>query len=237
MTVLAAQSIRKGEVLTHCYVDLTRGTFQRRRELLEDFYLSCTCRRCMDPAEGCTFFSALKCPRPMCKEGQLIPANPLSLDLGSAWLCNYAPKCDFVIGCSQVLDLLRTVHKDLETAAVDHSLFLEYENLQKVLNKYRAKILHPNHFLVMDIQYAVITAINKLLELVNEEEAIRLSHQQVELCRSCLDVVDVLRPGNNRLRGKAVKGHHTESKQKSPCIRLCVYYKMLAFNIHFSFHF
>ena len=200
--MIAATSIRKGQVLTHCYVDLTRGTFQRRRELLEDFYLSCTCRRCIDPTEHCTFFSALKCPKPECSTGHLLPGNPLSLDLGSVWLCNSAPKCDFVIGTSQVLDLLRTVHWDLERSAVDHSLFQEYENLQNVLNKYKTKILHPNHFLVMDIQYAIITCISKLLELVNEEEAIRLSNQQVELCRSCIAVVNVLRPGNNKLRGK-----------------------------------
>jgi len=53
----------------------------------------------------------------------------------------------------------------------------------------------------MDIQYAIISCINKLLVLVNEEEALTLAVRQVELCKSVLCVADVLKPGTNRLRG------------------------------------
>jgi len=100
------------------------------------------------------------------------------------------------------MDLLRNVQHDVENAAVEHSLLQEYQNLQRVLAKYRGKILHKNHFYIMNIQYALIICINQLLEIVNEEEALKLSHQQISLCRSCIDVVDILRPGNNRIRGK-----------------------------------
>jgi len=154
----------------------------------------------MDPNEHGTFYSALKCPK--CPNGQLLPGNPLSLDLSSIWLCNLAPRCDFIIVASQVMDLLKNVQLDVENAAVEHSLFQEYQNLQSVLAKYRGKILHRNHFYIMNIQYALIMVINQLLEIVNEEEALKLSYQQISLCRSCIDVVDVLRPGNNRIRGK-----------------------------------
>lgn len=153
----------------------------------------------MDPLEHSTFYSALKCPK--CPTGYLLPGNPLSLDLLSVWLCNLAPRCDFIIVTSQVMDLLRSVKTDVENAAVEHSLFQEYQNLQRVLSKYREKILHKNHFYIMNIQYALIMVISQLLEIVNEEEALKLSSQQISLCRSCIDVVDVLRPGNNRIRG------------------------------------
>jgi hypothetical protein len=155
----------------------------------------------MDPSEMCTFFSALKCPKPNCRNGHLLLGNPLSLDMNAMWICNYAPRCGFMIATSQVLDLLKDVRQDIDKASATHSIFQEYENLQKVWDKYRGNILHPNHFLIMDIQYAIISCINKLLALVNEEEALILAVRQVELCKSVLHVADILKPGTNRLRG------------------------------------
>ena len=202
LTVMASQRIKKGQIITHAFIDSTRGTFQRRQQLKELYYFSCDCRRCSDPSELCTHYSQIKCPKPSCPNGYLYPLNSASLELTGQWYCNYAPRCDFRLTNAQVVELLKHVQYDISKTYVQHSLFQEYENLEAVLDKYKGKVLHPNHFLIMDIQYSIISCINKLLVLVNEEEALKLATKQIEYCRDCLEIADILHPGSNRIRGE-----------------------------------
>ena len=77
MVVRAGREIRKGEEITHSYVDPQVTTFQEaftysspqepllvRQELLHlGKFFKCGCARCRDPTELGTFSSALTCPK------------------------------------------------------------------------------------------------------------------------------------------------------------------------------
>lgn len=58
----ASAPIKTGERITITFVDPSLGTWLRRERLWQEKYLSCSCSRCSDPTESCTFFSAIKCP-------------------------------------------------------------------------------------------------------------------------------------------------------------------------------
>ncbi|ODN00429.1 Protein msta, isoform B [Orchesella cincta] len=85
----ASAPIKTGERITISFVDPLLGTWDRRKQLWQEKYLSCTCSRCSDPTELSTFFSAIKCPGEgktggesigvNCEcEGYLLPTDPLA---------------------------------------------------------------------------------------------------------------------------------------------------------------
>lgn len=61
ITIRAALPIQKGDHISTMYTHALWGTQARREHLRETKYFSCTCKRCSDPEELGTNFSALLC--------------------------------------------------------------------------------------------------------------------------------------------------------------------------------
>ncbi len=85
--IRAAVHVQKGDHISITYTDPMWGTANRQMHLKETKFFSCLCRRCKDPSELETFFSALKCPScPLQQQGYLLPVDPLNG--ASPWKCN-----------------------------------------------------------------------------------------------------------------------------------------------------
>ena len=86
---MATEEIMKGEAITINYTDMLWGTRSRRDHLQQTRLLSCNCRRCKDPTELSTYFSALKC-RKCPKSTPVLSSNPLdNMAHWSCTACNY----------------------------------------------------------------------------------------------------------------------------------------------------
>lgn len=84
-TVLAAQSIARGEEILTTYTQLLWCTSARRMHLAMTKQFLCRCTRCSDNTESGAMLSAAKCPNRECGNELILPLNPL--DFASSWNC------------------------------------------------------------------------------------------------------------------------------------------------------
>lgn len=197
IAVIATRNIAEGEPVTTSYVDPTLGSLERREILRERYYVSCSCRRCNDPSEFNTNFSAIKCKNLDCQNGYLLPLFPL--DPNSDWRCN--KNCcnsngeSGMIGVACIASLIQEVRSQL-------SMSHNWEAFDDMLEKYKTTVLHRNHYLVVEMQVELIKMIEKFLYKFDGAQRIPLAKKLVELSRNCLAVIDVVYPGCNTFRGK-----------------------------------
>lgn len=195
ISVIASRNIRVGDPITTSYVEtFTFGTAERQSYLMDNFYFSCKCVRCLDPTELGTFMSAIKCTaNQLCKNGWLTSKNPL--DLASDWICNQN-HCDALVNFSVVEDVLQNVKGKMREAS-------SLNEFAEILEMTKGKIFHKNHYLVISIECEMLRLLDVALTQVKDEaEVFRLTKWQVELCRHCLSVADTLQPGSNKFRGE-----------------------------------
>jgi hypothetical protein len=190
--VVATKAIHKGEPITCSYVEPAVGTLERREQLLDSFYFSCQCKRCQDRSEIGSNFSSIKCMNPACKNGYLLPSYPL--DPHSEWMCQERD-CNVPTCSAQISNLLLDVKNSIRQAT-------ELEDYRLILEKCKGKVLHQNHYLMVNLQVDIIKLIEKIIPDVEENDKLRLAKWQIDLCRHCLSVADLIQPGGNRFRGK-----------------------------------
>lgn len=189
--MIASTNIKAGSLITSSYVEPNFGTLERREYLLENFYFSCKCRRCKDPSEFGSFLSGVKCSNKTCKNGWFLSKNPL--DHNSDWICNKL-ECGVSIDPSFINDILQEVKLKMIKAKT-------VNNFADILGIYKEKILHKNHYLVINMEFEIIRLIHESLGKADETEILRLAKYQVELCRHCLSVADLIQPGSSKFRG------------------------------------
>lgn len=194
MNTTAAIDIREGDILTTSYIDPNFGTVERRKFLMDHFYFSCKCVRCQDPTELGSYVSAMKCTNTTCKNGWLLPED--SLDPASEWVCSQlAVDCDNVVPASIVNGVIQNVHANMRAV---HNI----QELNQLLSKYKGSILHKNHYLIVNLECAILRMLEDAVQKTKDhKELFRLAEWQVELCRHCLHVADLVQPGRNRFRG------------------------------------
>ncbi|XP_037072819.1 uncharacterized protein LOC119093909 [Pollicipes pollicipes] len=184
LVVRAAVDIEKGEHLSSIYTDNLWGTWERREHLLNSKHFLCECARCADPSELDTHLSSLKCTQ--CQDGFIQPSDPLDSD--SYFTCD---TCGAHVSAVPVRATLEELQAEVDRVEEDPSI-AACETLVWACSK----ILHPNHYLILDLTYP-------LMHLYNSSEP--LSREQLDrkeqLCKQFLRIADVLTPGISRLRG------------------------------------
>ena len=76
LELVALTTVLPGEELNTAYTSCQAGTRERRETLWDNWYFSCTCRRCSDPAECGSHYSSLVCSVKRC-EGPVLADDPL----------------------------------------------------------------------------------------------------------------------------------------------------------------
>jgi hypothetical protein len=131
MSISAAVDIKEGDHLQTMSTHALWGTFQRREHLHKNKQLWCRCKRCADPTELGTMFSAMRCVSPDCG-GILLPKTPLKTN--ADWACS---KCVGLLSSKQISDLtghLGQIVDEALTHPTESSLEVQ-KNMQKKLAK------------------------------------------------------------------------------------------------------
>lgn len=187
--IRAAVHIQKGDHISITYTDPMWGTSNRQMHLKETKFFQCICKRCKDPSEMGTYFSALKCPScPIQQQGYLLSHNPLKE--GSLWICT---NCEASEMPEYVTAVIRSIGEEL--------IKLEKSNATacKSFLKKHSQNLHYNHFYLMDVKLALCQMIGDTTDGNDVPEKDLIMKQK--LCLELVNVANIISPGISRLRG------------------------------------
>ncbi|XP_011162713.2 SET domain-containing protein SmydA-8 [Solenopsis invicta] len=194
--------IPAGGELYASYTHSLLPTMLRREHLLEGKHFACACPRCSDPTELGTHMSSLKCNK--CDNGIVLSLD--SLDSESKWKCTH---CDFSTTGQAVRKVFRIIQAEVDAAeaisgADGADAIHERETIMK---KYRS-VLHPQHAFLSMLRHSLTQMYGRVDEyLLDDLPDVVLEHK-VDLCRSLLQVLNVVEPGYSRVRGMTLYELH-----------------------------
>jgi hypothetical protein len=196
MELIASLPINEGEEINTTYANINEGTFERRVVLQDNYYFRCLCKRCLDPTELGTFFSAFKCTK--CDTGYLLPVDPLNME--TPWTC-INEGCSQRSSYSELKIVIKRIKRELH-AVENEATMSAITQLESILFRNQRKILNNNHWLMIETEFLLAMRILGYLPkcTVSEEED-KLLNRLHELCEHCLFVADLVQPGHNTYRG------------------------------------
>ncbi|XP_043251996.1 SET domain-containing protein SmydA-8-like isoform X3 [Colletes gigas] len=188
LIIHAAVHITKGDHISICYTDPLWGTTNRRHHLSETKFFDCICDRCKDPTEFGTMFNAIKCSGIDCS-GYMLPETFLHQEQ-TDYICSI---CGLTVPYGKVEDILEKIGMDLSTMKKN-----DIGMCKTFLDRYKTT-LHPNHFYNTDINIALAQLIGQQngLEAVEEDLLVK----KIELCKNVDNLLRILAPAENRIRG------------------------------------
>jgi hypothetical protein len=213
--------IQFGERITLSYGnDITQGTMARGRNLSKiKCRTCCPCKRCTDPTEIETFFSAIKCPRnhSSSSPGYFLPVvqssrfDTVGESYISEWKCN---ECGDIV-TSDVYEQSFLLPVRLQWSSIIKSSGLNEENeisrdviekLSEMCEKCVDTTLHPNHYFIYEIEMDIVKRIfaislNRDGWSCWDERMIGLVNQMIQICRKWLEVGEILWKGLTKERG------------------------------------
>ncbi|KAK8397381.1 hypothetical protein O3P69_004837 [Scylla paramamosain] len=143
LTLLASDPIAKGDPITGLYTDILWGTRARRDHLRHTRHVNCSCRRCSDPTELDTNFSALVCRR--CRKN-VLPSNPL--DDTAPWVCC---GCGLQVSVEEALALSLALGAAVEEALGNPTI----TSLEALQGEWLKKV-HPNHYHLHAVKHSLL---------------------------------------------------------------------------------
>ncbi|KAF2367824.1 Zinc finger MYND-type [Trinorchestia longiramus] len=184
LTLKAAVNIKEGEHLSTIDTHILWGTAARRDHLKSTRFFMCTCRRCADPTELGTNFSALRCIK--CPLGFLMSAAPL--DQLADWICT---SCNATITADRAneitLELGEAVEKILATGKV--------KEIEDLIEKSSSTVVHPNHFHLFAARHSLLQMLGRESPGLNEEAV----KKKEKLCQEFLKTCTAIDPGMCKL--------------------------------------
>lgn len=199
MELIASLPIPEGTQIHTTYANVCEGTVERREVLEDHYYFACACKRCSSPTEFGTYFSSLKCVS--CSSGFLVSGDPF--DNNAVWICsNKCRESKKDLRYAEFVPKINRIRKEINAAEMEYGIESCIEKYQEILDTYKGKILHPNHWFVIDIEFKLMQRIVSYLNRVRKEEQNEMLKRLIELAQHCLDVADVIQPGLNSYRGK-----------------------------------
>ncbi|XP_021964685.2 SET domain-containing protein SmydA-8 [Folsomia candida] len=200
MELIAALPILEGEQIHTTYANVHEGTMERQEILLDNYYFACKCKRCKDPSEFGTFFSAFKCLD--CQAGYLLPADPLNRD--SKWECVNTTKCKNgkPTTYTELKTKLNKIKRELHSINNGEPSLSTIRELESFLQNQKKK-LNVNHWLMMETEFLLAMRIlGYLPKCQKSDEEDLLLNRLNELCEHCLYIADLIQPGHISYRGK-----------------------------------
>ncbi|XP_045451310.1 SET domain-containing protein SmydA-8 [Melitaea cinxia] len=193
--VRAAVPIKNGETLHISYTHVLSPTLLRREHLLESKFFNCMCPRCADPTELGTHLSTLKCNK--CDNGVILSTNPLDND--AEWKCT-DKNCGFKTSSVAMRKMLGVVLAELEQLDALDPGPSSLELREATLKKYKS-VFHPCHAMLVSLKHALAQLYGRVENYLLDDLPDLLLERKVELCRLILKVLDVVSPGDSRMRG------------------------------------
>ncbi|VEN63535.1 unnamed protein product [Callosobruchus maculatus] len=190
ITFRAALPIKKGGHITSTYTNILWGTSARRDHLKQTKYFTCKCKRCKDPTEFGTYFSALRClgneENSPCGGTQL-PKNPTEEDC--IWVCD---RCKIQLPDKEMMNFVNHLSTEVDRVMSRRPKIAELEDvLSKLLN-----FLHENHYLNYIVKHSLVQLYGNE---GNREITAGLLTTKLKMCQDLIDITKKIDPGNARL--------------------------------------
>ncbi|CAB3230749.1 unnamed protein product [Arctia plantaginis] len=195
VVVRAAVPIKAGETLHLCYTYPLSPTPVRRDFLKESKFFQCDCPRCADPTELGTHLSTLKCNK--CDNGVILWSNPL--DDEAPWSCN-EKNCGFKTSSSAVRKLLAVVQTEIDQLDALEPGPAAIEQREAMINKYKS-VFHPRHALLLSVKHSLAQLYGRVEGYNIDELPDLMLERKADFCRLVLKTLDVITPGETRMRG------------------------------------
>ncbi|XP_037944727.1 SET domain-containing protein SmydA-8-like [Teleopsis dalmanni] len=193
ISVIAGREIQKGEHLIIMYSNMLWGTQMRNEHLAITKHFQCKCKRCTDPTEFGTNFSALLCVGDVDIEhcgGVQLPKDPLNPK--SDWCCNV---CPMIISGEEVRYLLTQITNEVEDLLARKPTIKQLETLQDKLSKF----LHPNHYHMFSLKHSLIqlygTESGYTMDKLNNSTL----DKKLQICEELYSTCEKLDPSTIRL--------------------------------------
>lgn len=160
----------------------------------DDWNVHCSCERCKDPTElGCHTNTVL------CKGcgGSIVPCDPLAVD--SVWMCE---NCRDVLEGSHVETMLTRLQGEVEMMIHDY----RYDVQSWLdLESEAVTFLHPHHGVMCEIARWCVPIMARGVAGVDADIVlIEIMRRKLRLAENYLTVLDIVEPGLNKTRGKAM---------------------------------
>ena len=206
ITVRAMRPIKKDEEITISYIGPTLGNIIRKQSFQRHWRFVCNCKRCQDPTEFGTYLQAIRCKKctEQRRDGFMLPEylDKLSLE-GSPksdekWACNL---CSNSILDLEVRVLLGDILQQTEFMNYDQSS----EIWESLLDKIQNQILHPNHYLCMNIKRSLIYIYGNKEKFSDPVKDIEKISRKLDLCQNYLEVYSKVDIGYTSWRGKLLE--------------------------------
>uniref|UniRef100_A0A6A7FNI6 Protein msta-like n=1 Tax=Hirondellea gigas TaxID=1518452 RepID=A0A6A7FNI6_9CRUS len=185
LVVTATESITAGSPITVMFTDILWGTKARRDHLLQTRFFSCSCRRCSDPTELGSYFSALVCPN--CKPSQaVLPTKPLSSS--APWACK---TCKYQISGDELLETNLTLGSEAAEQLANPTI----EGLETLLKKWLYNV-HSNHYHLHAIKHSLLQLYGRSNEKedTKDEAYWKEISKKERICQEFLKVCSLLDP-------------------------------------------
>ncbi|KAG6451401.1 hypothetical protein O3G_MSEX007112 [Manduca sexta] len=193
--VRAAVPIKSGNSLTLCYTYALFPTIVRRELLLESKFFNCDCARCADPTELGTHLSTLKCNK--CDNGIIVSSNPLENE--APWKCSDR-SCGFQTSADAMRKILNVVQAEVEQLDALEPGPQAIEQREATIMKYKT-VFHPRHSILLSIKHTLAQLYGRVDGYSIDELPDVMLERKAEFCRLVLKTLDVISPGDTRMRG------------------------------------
>ncbi|CAK1587126.1 unnamed protein product [Parnassius mnemosyne] len=200
--VRAAVPIKKGQPLHLCYTHVLSQTIVRREYLLDSKFFHCDCPRCADPTELGTHLSTLKCNK--CDNGIILSTNPLDND--AQWSCT-EKSCGFKTSGAAMRKMLAVVQAEVDQLDALEPGPQAIEQREATVNKYKS-VFHPRHSILLSIKHALAQLYGRVDGYGLDELPDLILERKAEFCRLVLKTLDVITPGDSRMRAMMIYELH-----------------------------
>jgi hypothetical protein len=190
--VRAVRPIAKGEEITDTYTYTLSNTLYRRKQLRNTKYFDCCCARCSDPTELGSHLSTLLCRVPACGGYSLARAP---LEGSSPWTCR---RCEAELPAAEVAEEQQQWEARLEAAPQELTV-------QEGLLAELGHLFHPGHNLATDVMFNLLP----LLGARGSADLPAEAERKAELAESLLGTMDLIVPGQFRMRGMLLVERYT----------------------------
>ncbi|XP_064097941.1 SET domain-containing protein SmydA-8-like [Macrobrachium nipponense] len=209
LTLQASDPIKRGEPITSIYADILWGTRARRDYLWQTRLFCCTCRRCRDPTELNTYFSALICRK--CSK-IMLPIDPLSEY--APWTC---AECSNEMSIEEALRTTLSLGAAVEIALTTPTI----ETLEALQSEWLPRV-HPNHYHLHAVKHSLLQLYGRSKEKADQEEKdaahwIEIAKKE-KACKEFLTVCSRLDPSTSHtipFVGLTFYEHHKTILQNS----------------------
>jgi len=183
LILTAAEDIAAGTPLTALFTDMLWGTAARRDHLLTARCISCSCRRCEDPSELGSHFSAVKCAS--CG-GATLPRAPL--DAEARWECM---ECRQQVEANEVMNLNFTLGSEASQELTNPTI----KGLEALLDRWVPKV-HEHHYHLHAVKHTLLQLYGRTPDGDDKKDEtywLELAKKE-KLCQEFLKVCSTLDP-------------------------------------------